>query len=214
MIAKLKSLGHRSLDLSRRLLALGRSQAWGHRTVALGAVAAALALITLWQLLADASAWDPGQQISELPKQVAFRAEEAGTAPPLDRFAEVVERPLFNSSRRPAPKPEAKPPPPPKPTPPPPKPAPRVVSRPFEKFQLVGIILAPGENSALFVEKGGGRTVRVLEGEYLEDWRLESVQEDQVVLRLDGIVKEIGFAKTDDTPAQAQQRRTARRRGQ
>lgn len=88
--------------------------------------------------------------------------------PPIDDFAEVVERPLFNDTRRPRePEEEAE------------TPAPEIQT----KFSLVGTVMSATEHVALIQRDQSKELVIIAEGENIDGWTVEAVHSDHVVVR-------------------------------
>jgi general secretion pathway protein N len=131
-----------------------------------------------------------GEPEEVLPNAVAAMAPETGQADrprltrlaavnpladwPADALAEVLDRPLFNPSRRPFK-------PPPVIAPPPPLPAPEPVPEPLD-ITLTGVLLSKSGRLALLKENGSGKMLRLKEGQSFEEWTLEAVGLREVVL--------------------------------
>jgi len=100
----------------------------------------------------------------------------------IEQYRETVERPLFSSTRRP--------PPPPKPAPP----APVVVEEPEPEdernYTLMGVMLTPEATMALLKDDMGNIS-RLRIGEKIDDWKLEQVNPDNVVLRQGARVRDL-----------------------
>lgn len=84
-------------------------------------------------------------------------------------YLQILERPLFVPTRRPAP-----PPPPP---PPPPKP-----TMQKGQFQLMGVMILPETSFAWLKEVAGGKTRKVEKGKTLNGILLSDVQPERVTL--------------------------------
>lgn len=148
----------------RRLLGLG--------LLAAAAVAAALAFRA--ELAREPARFDgaapaaattePGTGLPELPER---------DPPPLERFSEAFERPLFSPTRRP-PAPEEAAPDEADTAAPVPAAA-RLVAT------LHGVLLDGTERVALLTVPGTARAVILAEGETLSGWRLASIGPDSVV---------------------------------
>jgi hypothetical protein len=86
---------------------------------------------------------------------------------PAEALSEVLERPLFNPSRR------AYMPPEPEPQPAP-EPEPVVVEEPLD-VTLVGVLLGENGRFAMLRENGSGKVLRLKEGQSFEEWVLREV---------------------------------------
>lgn len=99
--------------------------------------------------------------------------------PPLDAYSEIVERPLFISSRRPPEEPE-------------------VVEQkqPGEvSFTLLGVAVTPERNLALLQIDGAGKVARMEVGEEVNGWQLEAVHADGIVLRKNETIKNVPLVR-------------------
>lgn len=148
-----------------------------------GMAAVALGLSLLLLLLS----WRMSAEHGPAPEVEAVRAVptvEAGAAtiglapddpgsefrmPPRERFAAVVQRPLFHPSRRPPAEPRLAPAPPPPPDP--------------LRAVLRGVVSSNGRWLALLAVEGEPALLRLSLGETYRGWRVEEVAEDRVVLR-------------------------------
>ena len=101
-------------------------------------------------------------------------------SPNLSRFGATISRPVFTSSRRPAPqtivKTAAKPEPAIKSTP-------VAVAPEKSKFLLAGLIVSVEDAVAVIKRVSENRTWRVSVGDELEGWKVESIESDSVRLR-------------------------------
>ena len=105
----------------------------------------------------------------------------------------ILERPLFDSSRRPPPPVAVKP------TPAPPKP----VQAPFpaDKYQLVGIMHHPGSPPQALVRTSSGEPgLWIAEGSMVGDWRVEQVGEDRVSFSSNGASGVLKLVAVQATP--------------
>lgn len=82
---------------------------------------------------------------------------------PLRHYAEVVKRPLFSETRRPAR-------------------AAAEAAAPDIGVTLVGIVIAKDERRALIAHGRPPRLERIIEGQAVDDWTVEAIQSDRVVL--------------------------------
>ncbi len=139
---------------------------------------------------------ESGPPAIELPANAAAgserRAEAPGpdaagfTMPPLRSFAEVLARPLFSPTRRPALDAQA------------------ASDAQSSGFTLVGIVIAAGERRALIEHGQPPRLERVVEGQELDGWTVDAIQPNAVALRRADQHVEL---KAKDAPSAAPQRR-------
>lgn len=125
-----------------------------------------------------------------LPAPSTVTAPDAVTVPPLQpfaplpllRYAEIVERPVFISARRPEEdEPAAPPAPPPD------------LDRPLN---LIGVVLVSHAAAALLrPEEPNAKVLRVPQGGMVDGWRVEAVRADKVVLRKGGEVRELALIR-------------------
>lgn len=97
----------------------------------------------------------------------------AATLPiePLDKFREVVERPLFHASRRPVPQDADD--------------APAVAAAELRNLTLIGILMSPETKLAIFHDKSS-QPLRLEAGATVGKWALAEVRADGVTLRRGG----------------------------
>ena len=108
---------------------------------------------------------------------------------PVEHYAAVIERPLFNAARRP-------PPPPAEPVP-----VEAVAAHTPPPLTLEGVVLAPERRSAIFRSITTSKIMRVNEGSPLGEWTLEALEADRVVLRRRDSAHEITLRQFDSGPA-------------
>jgi hypothetical protein len=101
--------------------------------------------------------------------------------PPLVSFAEVVNRPLFSQTRRPAPKALAP------------------GNEQSLPYTLVGVVITAHERHALIAHGTPPRLERLTEGQDLEGWTIEQILADRLVFGRDGARIEV---KAKDPPSQ------------
>jgi hypothetical protein len=159
------------------------------RTLAASAVlATVLAVLADAAMLPSGTASDPG---TTLPPKPALAPKEGQ---PLDAYAEIADRPLFQPSRRPAS------PPPPSAAPviaeapaPAPKPAPLPPPPPtLSPVTLLAVAISAERREAV-LGLPGGKSSTMAEGDSLEGWVLAKVLPDRVVFRTADIEKEVTF---------------------
>ena len=132
---------------------------------------ALLAALNILLLLVIVLEWQtgPGRSASEIPVPAVTPA----TIPSgpvrtltLDRYTEIVSRPLFWSERRPLAQTDA--------------PTAQVVAAPFA-FLLIGVVKSPAGNRALVGRPGAADIVSVRVGDVVEGWRIEEIRDESVV---------------------------------
>ena len=137
---------------------------------------AALGSVIYWELNADYAPLErkaQGKLSAALPK-ISNLPEESFSLPPMANFTEIVERPLFNETRRPF-EPEV----------PPPQSAkgarPVKVLRKLD-WDLVGVVLTPQRRSALLWNRAKNKFMKVQQGAEFEGWKLEEVLKNKVII--------------------------------
>jgi hypothetical protein len=141
-------------------------------TALLGAIALMLALAVAveWSVLANRS----GEKLQSAPVKPApvGEPEAAGVdfkLPPLDRYRQMTERPVFMENRRPGVDVvEVVPPPPPPPTP--------------MNLKLMGIVSTPKEKTALLLDNKG-KYKRLKAQDLVDGWVLVELGVDKVTLQ-------------------------------
>ncbi len=95
--------------------------------------------------------------------------------PPIEQFAAIVERPIFTATRRTA------------------RAQPVARSAPaasggliLGRYQVIGVVVAPGNRLVLLKRLGGAETIRLKEGEEIDGWTLVDVTRNEVVLESGG----------------------------
>ena len=108
----------------------------------------------------------------------------AATLPiePLDKFREVVERPLFHASRRPVPQDADD--------------APAVAAAELRNLTLIGILISPETKLAIFQDKSS-QPLRLEAGATVGKWALAEVRADGVTLRRGGETHVIPLHKVE-----------------
>ena len=102
--------------------------------------------------------------VPDRPSDAAVAAQRAlPVLPPLERFRETAERPLFAPDRRPAAAP----------------------SLATFGMRLEGLVAIGAERRAI-VKLSDGRTARVGPGERIGDWTVQRIEPDRLVLEADG----------------------------
>ena len=110
---------------------------------------------------------------------------------PLQEYQEIVERPLFFATRRPAP------------------PQVQEQATPAEPvpdtdvpMTLIGIVKTPDAKIALVKNDETGKVARLKLGETIEDWALEIIENERVVLRKGEKTKEVQLLRNQRKPTQ------------
>jgi hypothetical protein len=88
--------------------------------------------------------------------------------PPLQQFSMIVERPLFDSTRKPAPDAAG---------------SSGEVSVVFRQMVLTGVIITPEKNMAILKNKKQKQTIRLEPGESVQSWLLDEIHPDRAVFR-------------------------------
>ena len=139
---------------------------------------------------------DPADPLS--PERVAALPDRPVFAmPPIESFSEIAARPLFSESRRP-PSPAAEPEPG--------QAAAPVVRRGL--FVLVGVVITSRTRLAIVRQRHAREAVRLVEGQQIEGWTVDSIQPDRVLFRQGAAVEEV---RLDDSLAPPAPRRPKRR---
>ncbi|MDP5293443.1 type II secretion system protein N [Oceanimonas sp. CHS3-5] len=110
-----------------------------------------------------------------LPATLAQTASEtAPEYPPLEQFDDIIERPLFNATRRPKAGDDD-------------SSLSESAAEMREKWRLSGVVWENDLQLALFSEREGEGRQRIRTGMYLDgNWQLEEITEDSVTLTDDG----------------------------
>lgn len=145
-------------------------------TLALAALAALLSvqLAREWDTPPPELAPPPPAQPPPLPPPPTL------ATPPVERYAEMVARPLFSASRRPVAK----------------KVAQATAHSPIRppEARLVGVLLTEDVHVALVAE-GTKAPRRMAEGQLVDGWTIAAVEPRRVLLRREGLEHELLLAK-------------------
>lgn len=96
---------------------------------------------------------------------------------PLENYAEIVKRPLFNSDRRPV----------------------EVTIegvKQSDPLTLIGIVITPEREEALFLSRTKKETVRGLIDDWVEGWKIISIESDRVTIKRDNREEEIELKRS------------------
>jgi hypothetical protein len=165
----------------------------GRRAVLPGLLVAGCAAVGV--LLALELQWRSLDEVAAAPSHLAAapRQDTASAAfrmPPLASLREVVDRPLFSETRRPAP-----------------AEAPKEPTAKLLNLTLVGIFLSVDRRQAL-VERGQPPRVEwVSERQKLDGWTVEAIGPDRIVLVRNDVRHEIVVKDRPGKPAAAAQKK-------
>lgn len=141
----------------------------------------------------------PAPAVAQTPDPVVIPPLQPFEPFPLQRYAEIVERPVFIDARRPEKDELAAPPA----TPP----------DPDRPLNLIGVVLLSNAAAALLrPEEPNAKVLRVPQGETVDGWRLETVQAGKVVLRKGDAVRELALIRPPSPPRPARPPPAAPRR--
>ena len=118
----------------------------------------------------------PGEDIA-----LAEPSRAAASLPPLENFSEIVDRPLFIPSRRPIQADDG-------------AVSGSGVTR--NQFILVGVVIAAEERMAVMQRRAARDILRVVEGQQIDGWTVESITPEGVRLRHDDLIEEITLRET------------------
>ena len=102
--------------------------------------------------------------------------------PSVTSFSEVIQRPLFNATRRPALAADQS-------------------GQAWSSFILKGVILSPTTREALLLHNKQAALVSLREGEMLDGWIAEAILPDRVVFRNGGEEQELTLVKAGNSQA-------------
>jgi hypothetical protein len=119
----------------------------------------------------------------------------------LGEYNEIIERPLFLSTRRP---PEEQPEEPPEPAPEPPS--------ADETFTLLGVVLTPEATMALLQDDKTGEIARLQVGDQVNGWHLKAVQANSVSLSKGDQAVDLPLVRNRSQPAPQARRQTPKDR--
>jgi hypothetical protein len=94
-------------------------------------------------------------------------------SPALENYAETVAQPLFNQGRKPS------------------RGAEDNSVNNDNPLVLVGIVITPEMREALFLSKQDNEVIHALIGEWVEGWKVDSIEPDRVTVRRGGRTAEI-----------------------
>lgn len=113
--------------------------------------------------------------------------------PELDKYEQIVSRPLFMESRRPGQPPAAAPPPPPPPTTPPPI-----------SLKLMGILSTPKGKVALIAD-AKGKYKRLKLNDALDGWQVIGIKPDRLFMEQNGFTEDLPLLKKREKGAPGRQ---------
>ena len=106
----------------------------------------------------------------------ALSAPSRQAMPEKNRFAAIVERPLFSPSRQPRSMQTSAAP---------------AVSAPSVDFSLFGVVIGTDEAVAVVKPDAGGNPMRVKQGEQISGWTVARIEPDRVLVRRDVLEREL-----------------------
>lgn len=128
------------------------------------------------------------------PAPVALPREPAALAP-LPQYAAIVERPLFDPSRRPPAVVDSAAP---------------AVAADLRSLTLTGLVITPEARYAIFQDKSPEQTLRLAPGMRVGDWTLDAIAPDGVTFRRGGARERLPLYPTKEgVPAAAEAARVA-----
>lgn len=114
--------------------------------------------------------------------------------PDISAFSEIVERPLFARSRRPAP-PDAEP---------------AAQSARVEAFDLVGVISSPAGRVALLRKRQSEDVLRGLEGQEVGGWKIREIKPTEIVLERGDFSELLKINDTERKPVARKRKKTTK----
>jgi len=146
------------------------TKALHHRIAPLLRLSALLAGILAFEIMyGPLMPEDPQASLSgRTEKPVDSLSDRPLQKPAISTFAEIVERPLFTQSRRPAPKKDTK--------------VAEAAVKP-ETFELIGVIISPAGRMALLRALATSEIVRAVEGQNVGGWEVRTIKPTQIVLQ-------------------------------
>jgi hypothetical protein len=160
---------------------------------------ALLAFLTVYLLVTsvDTSPISPGAPLGGTGEQMSGGLVTPLDSKPVDEFRETVQRPLFNSTRRPVERPKT-----------------AKAEQPAEvgshlDLRLVGIVKAGNSPARALIREGDQATGKwISEGDTLSGWKVRSVKDRSVVVEADGRAHELTLQvvvrRTDDQDADSE----------
>jgi hypothetical protein len=151
--------------------------------VGLAGACAILAVITVYQLVSsvDTSPILPGAPLAGAGEQTGAGLVTPLDSKPVGEFREIVQRPIFNSTRRPVERPKtAK------------AQAPVEAAGSPHDLRLVGIVKTGNAPARALIREGDQSTGKwISEGETFGGWKLRSVKDRSVIVEGDGRTHEL-----------------------
>jgi len=141
-----------------------------------------LAAIVTWELALGFAAAGNAAAPEEFPIALPDHVPVRISLPAADELADLTERPLFSSTRRPF---EA---------PPTQGAEPAAAAQP-PALTLIGTVIKPDSRSALFTNRSTRQLIQLDVGMRSGDWELVDVSTDRAVFRRDGKRHEIALAE-------------------
>lgn len=162
----------------------------GARRLGLAGVCAFLAAVIALELAPEPGIAQAEAGVAKAPRAPAALPGEITALAPLPQYAAIVERPLFDASRRPPPLAESGTP---------------AVAADLRQLTLTGVVITPHSRFAIFQDKSPAQISRVAQGMAVGGWTLEEVRADGVVLRRGTARQRLPlYEKKDGAPATAE----------
>lgn len=155
----------------------------GWTLIALSALLSAVISLELRQSAAEPVSASP--QAPEPASSAKPPASQGATLAfaPLQQYSEIVERTLFDASRRPAPEELDEMP---------------AAAAELREFTLTGVVITPEAKIALLRDRTPNQVIRVEQGGALGKWLLEEVRDDGVTLRRGMARRELRLHEVED----------------
>ena len=136
-------------------------------TMTLGALCAVLGLVLAYELAVPSEPVQVDAATTDLPWK-APAVESDFTLPPLSQFQEIITRPLFLKTRRPAPSANTA--------------ATQSTSEtPLSKYAVSGVVITPEQRFALIRGINDNTLQRVADGEDFHGWTVKAIEHEGVV---------------------------------
>ncbi len=141
-------------------------------TMTLGALCAVLGLVLAYELAVPSEPVQVDAATTDLPWK-APAVESDFTLPPLSQFQEIITRPLFLKTRRPAPSANT-------------GAATQSTSEtPLSKYAVSGVVITPEQRFALIRGINDNTLQRVADGEEFHGWTVKAIEHEGVVFTRD-----------------------------
>ena len=140
----------------------------------------ALAAVVGRELIREPESVDGGEKAPAVAAKALDTGDVVYEPKPIEAFDEIVERPLFQATRRPAPsRPDAA--------------EGTAETRGNGQFVVAGIIVGERRRLALVIPEGEEKPVRLEVGQSVSGWTIEEIQPTRVVFRNGQTRSEVGL---------------------